>query len=111
VTLVNKAKSDDFSENESTSMKCEIFGLSKSKIVEILWFKDDIEIDEKNSSNLMINSKEMSLNFINLSHLINNGNYHCAAKLKNKQYIYSNKLEVKVKCIIIFYILIMSKYF
>ena len=101
MTLINKAKTDDFVENESTNLKCEIFGLSKNKIYEVLWFKNDIEIDEKNNSNLIINSKDMSLNFINLSHLINNGNYYCAAKLKNKQLIYSNKLDVKVKCNII----------
>ena len=40
----------------------------------------------------------MSLNLINLSQSKHNGNYNCIIRLKNNQLLYSNTLNVRVKC-------------
>ena len=73
MTLTSKPGSSEFYENESSHIRCELYGISKNKVVDMIWFKDNQEIDKKNVLNMTMDVKEMRLNFFNLSHLTNNG--------------------------------------
>lgn len=62
------------------------------------WFKNDEKIEERRQKNVVISSREMRLKLFELNHKTDDGVYSCRITLKNGQYIYSNRVEMKVKC-------------
>lgn len=64
----------------------------------IHWYKNNEEIDEKRFKNALISFREMRLKIFELTHSIDDGVYYCGLTLKNGQMIFSNKIELRVKC-------------
>lgn len=62
------------------------------------WYKNDERIEEKRQKNSVISSREMRLKLFELNHRTDDGVYYCGLTLKNGQQIYSNKIDLRVKC-------------
>ena len=72
--------------------------MDKSQINSVLWYKNDILIEEKLVRNAHLDVQNMKLTINNLSHTSDNAIYHCSIELKNRQNISSNKIEIETKC-------------
>lgn len=80
---------------------CNQIGLGSKQIEAISWYKNDERIDEKKQpKNMVISHREMRLKIFELNPKVDDGVYHCMLTLKNGQQIYSNKVDMRVKCIL-----------
>lgn len=93
VTISSRVDTTDFEPNKTATLTCVLNGIGQNKIENIKWFKDSEQI----------NSQETKLELVNMNHSIHNGNYHCGLTLKNGQTVYSNQINVKIKCIFQFH--------